>query len=71
MSSNTMAKGIEKIKEATALDNEMGAMAVDDPARPAKANAAINAYMQGIEYFAHARKCKRRPPSLPRTKQPA
>ena len=64
MASNTMAKGSEKIKEATQFDTEMSAMAVDDPDRPAKAAAAINSYMQGIEYFAHARKCKRSSPSL-------
>ena len=70
MASNTMAKGIDKIKEATQFDTEMSAMAVDDPARPAKATAAINSYMQGIEYFAHARKCKRRPSLLPPQSSP-
>ena len=54
--------GIQKIKEAEALDNEMGAMATDDPARPAKTTAAINSYMEGIDFWDEALECE---PGLP------
>ena len=54
-----LAKGIQRLKEASALDQELRLMAVGDPAQPHKTTAAVNAYMQAMEYFAHHRKCAR------------
>eukprot|EP01045_Picozoa_sp_COSAG04_P028681 COSAG04_NODE_4518_length_2040_cov_1.781041_2_plen_103_part_00 len=61
--------GIQKTRDAEALDNEMGAMATDDPARPAKTTAAINSYTDAIDFWDEALECEPGP-SLSRMLQP-
>eukprot|EP01043_Picozoa_sp_COSAG02_P088025 COSAG02_NODE_25201_length_666_cov_0.680776_1_plen_137_part_10 len=58
-SAQFMQKGIEKIKEATAIDTQVTQSGSTEPGRY---DAAVSVYMTGIEYFNHALKCESSPP---------